>query len=35
MARIHNGGPRGDRKSSTEDYARKIAAILGSPPQSS
>ncbi len=28
MARIHNGGPNGHKKQSTQDYARKIEAIL-------
>jgi len=28
MARIHNGGPRGDEKAITRDYARKIEAVL-------
>jgi hypothetical protein len=28
MARIHNGGPRGHRKQSTREYARKIEAVL-------
>jgi len=28
MARIHNGGPQGDRMKATEKYARKIEAIL-------
>ena len=28
MARIHNGGPKGHCKSSTQEYARKIEAIL-------
>jgi len=28
MARIHNGGPKGHEKRSTQDYARKIEAIL-------
>ena len=40
MARIHNGGPRGDKKKATLPYARKILAdgslssgLLGSKPQ--
>jgi soluble lytic murein transglycosylase-like protein len=28
MARIHNGGPRGHKKEATQNYARKIEAIL-------
>jgi soluble lytic murein transglycosylase-like protein len=28
LARIHNGGPRGDEKQATRNYARKIAAAL-------
>ena len=28
MARIHNGGPRGCEKASTQAYARKIAQVL-------
>lgn len=28
MARIHNGGPKGHEKRSTQDYARKIEAVL-------
>ncbi len=28
MARIHNGGPRGDRKKATREYARRIEAVL-------
>jgi hypothetical protein len=28
LARIHNGGPQGDEKKATRDYAKKIAAAL-------
>ncbi len=35
MARIHNGGPNGHKKQSTQDYARKIEAILDGMAQSS
>jgi len=28
MARIHNGGPRGDQKQATRAYARRIEAVL-------
>ncbi|MGE5297527.1 MAG: transglycosylase SLT domain-containing protein [Solirubrobacterales bacterium] len=35
MARIHNGGPSGDKKKCTEEYARKIEAILETKPQPS
>ena len=30
MARIHNGGPRGDEKAATLAYARKIEQVLNS-----
>ena len=29
VARIHNGGPAGDRKQSTLRYSRKVRSILG------
>ena len=29
IARIHNGGPAGDRKQSTLRYSRKVRSILG------
>jgi hypothetical protein len=35
MARIHNGGPVGHKKRSTQDYARKIEAILDNTAQPS
>jgi hypothetical protein len=35
MARIHNGGPSGHKKQSTQDYARKIEAILDNDAQPS
>jgi soluble lytic murein transglycosylase-like protein len=35
MARIHNGGPSGHKRQSTQDYARKIEAILENETQSS
>ena len=28
MARIHNGGPKGDQKEATLAYARKVEQIL-------
>jgi len=35
MARIHNGGPAGHKRQSTQNYARKIEAILDNEAQSS
>jgi soluble lytic murein transglycosylase-like protein len=35
MARIHNGGPSGHKKRATQDYARKIKAILDGSPRPS
>ncbi|HOV76799.1 MAG TPA: transglycosylase SLT domain-containing protein [Sedimentisphaerales bacterium] len=35
MARIHNGGPRGHEKEATQEYARKIEAILAGAEQNS
>lgn len=35
MARIHNGGPNGHKKESTQDYAKKISAVMDSASQPS
>lgn len=35
MARIHNGGPRGYTRQATQDYARRIEAILAGSAQTS
>ncbi len=35
LARIHNGGPRGDERAATQEYARKIEAALHGTAQAS